>query len=160
MDSKNYNKEKVEQIANELNPAEAMNKLNGYFKNNFWNNHLRITIGRLHLKQSDFINAGQMLYFKQNRNESEERAVNRFVESCQRNKLKIFKSLIKPSKTPSGIDIAMSNEIFTLIMSIANQEGSLPKEIVRWICNYQRIRNIEFQKNLLMVDSRDTNNEK
>ena len=139
-------KDTIDTIVKNYSLDDSLEKLNGYFRQYYWNNHLRITLGKLYLKKSDFIQAGKMLYFKDDPNEIEKRAINRFVESCKNDHLRIFDSLVKKSKNPRGIDMKMSGKIFNLILNISIQEGALPTEIVRWICNYERIKNIEIQK--------------
>ncbi|MBK8443813.1 MAG: hypothetical protein IPL35_10575 [Sphingobacteriales bacterium] len=134
---------------------EAIIKLNGYFKQYFWNNHLRIKMGELYLKKGDFVKAGKMLYFKDKPNEAEQRAIVRFKESCKNKHLLILRSFLDKAKVPRGIDVKMSYKIFNLILNVAQQEGSLPVGIVLWIYRYERIRSIEIEKGLIQNYSRN-----
>ncbi len=145
--------EKIDNIVATHERAEAIKKIEGYFKQFFWNNELRIKLGNLYLQESEFIKAGKMLYFKNQRTESEERAVVRFVESCGNNKMEIFRKLIGnyQSKPPRGIDIQMNKNIFELIFQVLKQENILPKEVANWIIHYERIRNIEIENNTLKI---------
>ena len=139
-------KTKIEELVSSLSTDEAILKLNGYFKQDYWNNYLRISLGKLYLTKGDFVNSGRWLYFKNNPNEAEKRAIIRFQESCKNRQLTIFNSLVNKSKSPKGIDSKMSEELFSLILRITEQEGSLPIDIVRWIYRYNRIRNNESDK--------------
>ena len=137
---------KIDEIVSTLSTDKAITKLIGYFKQYYYNNYLRVNLGRLYLKKTDFVNAGKWLYFLSNPNEEKERAIIRFKESCKNNKLRIFNSIIHNSKPPIGIDPSMSEKVFSLILSISEQEGSLPTTIVRWICYFNRVRNIEIKR--------------
>lgn len=145
--------EKIKFIIANHDRVEAIKKLEGYLKQFFWNNELRIQLGRMYLEESDFIKAGKMLYFKSIKTEAEERAVVRFLESCGRNKLVVFKKLIGDykSKPPRGIDIEMNTQIFNLISKILVQEKVLPREVASWILFYERIRNTEIKNNTLKI---------
>lgn len=150
-------KEIIDEMPNDIPVDESIEKLNGYFKQYFWNNHLRVKIGELYLKKSDFVQAGKMLYFIDNPNELEKKAITRFIASCKNNYLLIFNTLINKSKIPRGIDLKMSSKIFDLILKVSNQEGALPTGIVRWICNYERIRNIEIRRGWIQNYSNENN---
>lgn len=138
-------KSKIDELVIGLSIDEAILKLNGYFKQYYYNNYLRTTLGKLYLIKSDFITAGKWLYFLNNPNEAEKRAINRFEEHCKHKQLRIFNSLVIKSKIPRGIDSIMSEKLFSLILKISEQEGSLPEDIVRWIYYYNRIRNKEIE---------------
>lgn len=142
-------KDKIEELVSCLSTDEAIFKLNGYFRQYYWNNYLRTSLGRLYLTKGDFVNAGKWLYFQNNPTESEKRAIARFVESCKNRKLTIFNALVINSKIPEGISLEMSEQLFTLIISIAEEEGALPLNIVRWIYRYNRVRNIEIEKGII-----------
>lgn len=140
---------KFESIIASLPAKEAITKLEGHLRQQFWNNQLRVILGGLYLQESDFVKAGKMLYFKSNKSEKEERAFTRFKESCGNNKVEIFKKLVLKSKSPRGITIEMNEKIFDLIRQILTQEKNLPNEVARWILQYERIRNSEIKNNLL-----------
>ena|GEM_PF-4162869 len=140
-------REEVEEIAQNEPTEVAILRLNGYFKQFFWNNYLRNSMGNLYIQKNDLIKAGKLLYFKDDPSEMELEAIEKFKESCKNNKLRIFKELVNKSKLPRGIDMKMSSKIFWLILGIADEEGSLPIHVARWIWNYERIRNIEIKNN-------------
>ena len=143
-------KEKIEEVLGNSTTDEAILKLNGYFKQYYYNNYLRTSLGKLYLSKADFVTAGKWLYFHNNPNEEEKKAISRFQESCKNRKLVIFNSLVNKSKSPHGIDSMMSEKIFSLIVRITEQEGALPIDIVRWIYIYNRIRNNEIEKDNIL----------
>lgn len=134
-------KDKIDTIVENHPTNKAIISLNGYLRQYFWDNYLRTTLGSLYLRQSNFIKAGKYLYFKNNPNEFESRAIRRFEESLNMDKLAIFNALINRSKTTLGMTSYLSNRIFNLIMGISEQKGSLPTDIVIWISNYVCVLN-------------------
>jgi len=134
-------KEKVEKIIKENSIDDAIIKLNGYLKQFHWNQYLRTRLGNLYMQQKNYVQAGKLLYLKKNKTEEESKCVGQFSYSCGRKRLQIFREIKgNNSKPPSGIDDETNQEIFKLILKIAQQEGSLPIDVVQWICYYERYR--------------------
>ena len=137
---------RIKEILKNHSQDDAIIKLNGFMRQNYWNNELRISIGKLYLIKSDFINAGKYLFFIDNPNEAEQRAINRYKESKKGNKYEIFKDLVLKSNSIKGIDKTTSLKIFNLIHNISEQDGNISKEIVLWICSYVSKINNEITK--------------
>lgn len=146
----------IEKIVASHSTDDAIIELSEYLKQNCWNRHLRLALGELYLSKSNFVQAGKYLYFKNALNESEQNALMFFKDSCANSNLRIFQELVKESEIPQGIDVGMSQRLFSLIVAISEQEGSLPTEIVRWIYNYEKLRNVERLKELNHQDGSDS----
>ena len=152
-------KNKIEQIIQTHSRGEAIVRLNGFFRDFFWDRHLREEMARLYLEKQDYAKAGKFLYFIILSNNENEQAIMAFEESCGFRYSEIWKRLVVESKPPRGIDHLMRARIFQLISNIKNQEGELPIQIVRWLSYYDHIRKLEIQNNCI-VDEIQTPNDK
>jgi len=141
----------IDQIILEEETSEAINRLNGFLKQYFWNQYLRTKLGRLYLEDGKPVMAGKLLYLVDNLNEEEIACVNKFGDKCGNRKLEILRKILgnNKSKPARGISVETNYNLFRLFTQIAEQEGSLPRDIVLWIYSYERIRNIELKNGWL-----------
>lgn len=143
-------KDKVNQIVQSHSRGEAIVKLNGFFRDFFWNRYLREEMARLYLEKQDYVKAGKFLYLIILSNKEHRQAIKAFEESCGFRYSEIWKQSVVESKPPRGIDNPMRAMIFQLIINIKDQEGELPIQVVRWVSYFDRIRKLEIQNNWMM----------
>lgn len=141
----------IDDIISNNSITDSILKLNGYLKQYHWNQSLRTKLGILYRIDKKYIQAGKLLYFKSSKTKEEKECIEIFKNSCGNKMLVEFRKLIgnNKSKPPRGIDMKTNQQLFNLFREIAVQEGSLPIDVVNWIVNYERIRNIEIQQGLL-----------
>lgn len=145
MKKQNDIREIIDKIIRDNSIDDAIIRLNGYLKEFHWDSYLRTKLGNLYMEQEQYIQAGKLLYLKKVKTRSENDCVDKFCISCGNRAMTIFHKIKgnNNSKPPRGIDMETNTAIFNLFNLIARQEGSLSKDVVTWIWNYERIRNIE-----------------
>ena len=94
--------DKVDQIIESYTIGEAIVKLNGFFRDFFWDRYLRKEIARLYLEKRDYKKAVKFLYFIVYSIDEHEKVIKAFEENCGYNYFEIWKQTVVKSKTPRG----------------------------------------------------------